>query len=272
MVGERHDLTDAEWQVLEQALPTGRQGPERKTDRKVMNGIFFVLRTGTPWRDLPERYGPYTTCYNRYNRWSKDGTWLRILERVQDVADRDDEDDDGDAAHSLKTRMIDSSSVRAHRHAAGGRKNHQEPAQLGRSRGGFGTKVHAVVDGKGQPRVLGLSPGNAADCTQAEALLAEIEAGMTVIADKAYDTNAILTQVAEAGATAVIPSRSNRTEQRPLDRNAYASRNLVERFFGRVKEFRRVSTRYDKRARNFLSAVILAATRYLLRGLANANN
>ena len=269
MIGERHDMTDAEWAILQPALPTGRQGPERKTDRQVMNGIFFVLRTGTPWRDLPERYGPYTTCYNRYNRWSRDGTWLQILERLQEITDRVD-DDDGEAAHSLKTRMIDSSAVRAHRHAAGGRKDDEEPAQLGRSRGGFGTKIHAVVDGKGQPRILGLSPGNAADCTQAETLLAEIEAGMTVIADKAYDTNAILRQVAEAGATAVIPSKSNRTEQRPLDREADASHNLVERFFGRVKEFRRVATRYDKRARNFLSAVILAATRYLLRGLANA--
>ena len=95
---------------------------------------------------------------------------------------------------------------------------------------------------------------------------------MTVIADKACDTNAILTQVAESGANAVIPSRSNRTEQRPLGRNAYASRNLVERFFEGAEESRRVATRYDGRSRNFLSAVILAATRYLLRGLANADN
>lgn len=107
-VGERHDMTNAEWRILEQVLPTGWQGPERKTDRKVMNGVFLVVRTGTPWRDPPERYGPYTTCCNR---WSKDRTWLRIRKRVQDIADRDDEDGGRDAAQGLKTRMIDPSSV-----------------------------------------------------------------------------------------------------------------------------------------------------------------
>ena len=130
------------------------------------------------------------------------------------------------------------------------------------------TRIHAAVDGNGQPTTLFLSPGQAADCTAAETLLADLEAGMTVIADKAYDKNANLDHLAEVGATAVIPSRSNRTEPRTLDTVVYATRNLVERFFGRIKEFRRVATRYDKRARNFLSAVILAATRFLMRGLA----
>ena len=106
-------------------------------------------------------------------------------------------------------------------------------------------------------------------CTAAETLLAGLKAGMTVIANKACDTNAILDDLAEVGATAVIPSKSNRTESRTLDTAVYATRNLVERFFGRIKEFRRVATRFDKRARNFLSAVIFAATRYLMRGLAS---
>ena len=71
----RHELTDAQWSRLEMALPRRRRGPERKDDRLVINGIFWVLRTGAPWRDLPEQYGPYTTCYNRYNRWSKAGVY-----------------------------------------------------------------------------------------------------------------------------------------------------------------------------------------------------
>ena len=96
MVGERHDMTEEEWHFLQQALPAGRRSPERKTYRKVMNGIFPVLRTGTAWRNLPERHGPYTTCYNRYNRWSRDWAWLRILKRVQEISDREDDDDDGD--------------------------------------------------------------------------------------------------------------------------------------------------------------------------------
>ena len=136
MIGERHDMTDAEWKILQRALPTGRQGPVRKTDRKVMNGIFFVLRTGTPWRDLPERYGPYSTCYNRYNRWSQAGTWRRILDRIQEIKDRDD-DTDHDAAHSLKTRMIDTSSVRTRRNETHESNYDQHLAELGGSRGGY---------------------------------------------------------------------------------------------------------------------------------------
>ncbi len=225
MVGDLHDMTNEEWSILQQILPSGRSGRKRRDDRKVMNGIFFVLRTGIPWRNLPDRYGPYTTCYNRYNRWSKNGTWLGIHVRLQSLGDEDD-DQDGDGANALQTRMIDSSAARARRHAAGSLA-HGDPAQPGRSRAGMRTRIHAAVDGIGQPTALFLSPGQAVDCTAAETLLTDIDAGMTVIADKAYDTNARLDLLAEAGATAVIPSRSNRTEPRTLDTAVYATRNLV---------------------------------------------
>ena len=117
MAGGRYDMRDAEWNILQQVLPSGRQGPERLHDRRVMNGIIYVLRTGIPWRDLPKRYGPYTTCYNRYNRWSRNGDWSAILERLQGLVDEND-DRGGDSANSLKTRMIDSSARRAHLLAA----------------------------------------------------------------------------------------------------------------------------------------------------------
>ena len=108
MSSRRHELTDHEWQLLKQFLPTGRPGLVRKNDRRVMNGIFFVLRSGIPWRNLPDRYGPYTTCFNRYNRWSKDGTWARIMEGLLSVARGDDDDDsDGDASSCPEARMID---------------------------------------------------------------------------------------------------------------------------------------------------------------------
>ncbi len=120
--------------------------------------------------------------------------------------------------------------------------------------------------------MLFLSPGQAADRTAAGTLPVDIEVGMTDIADKAYDTDAILDHHAKVGATAVIPSRSNRTEPRTLDTAVQATRDWVERFFKRIKEFRRVATRCDKRARNFLSAAIPAATRYLMRGLARGTS
>ena len=90
-------------------LPPHGLGKKRVDDRRVVNGIFYVLRTGSPWRDLPERYGPYTTVYNRFNRWAKRGVWLAMFEAL--------------AAKSPQSlHLIDSSIIRAHQHAAGGKK------------------------------------------------------------------------------------------------------------------------------------------------------
>ncbi len=105
----RYDLSEAEWRLIEPLLPNKSRGVARVDDRRVINGIFYVLRTGSPWRDLPERYGPYTTIYNRYNRWAKAGVWLKMFETL--------------AAQSPQSmQMIDSSIIRAHQHAAGGKK------------------------------------------------------------------------------------------------------------------------------------------------------
>ena len=75
------DLTEEEWVLLEPVLPK-RRIHDRVDDRKVMNAIFYVLRTGAPWRSLPERYGPYTTAYNRFNRWSRRGIWARLIDKL----------------------------------------------------------------------------------------------------------------------------------------------------------------------------------------------
>ena len=105
----RFDLSDEEWSVIAPLLPNKPRGVPRVDDRRVLNGIFYVLRTGAPWRDLPERYGRYTTIYNRYNRWSKAGVWLGVFEAL--------------SAHAPGSlHLIDSSIVRAHQHAAGGKK------------------------------------------------------------------------------------------------------------------------------------------------------
>jgi transposase len=105
----RYDLSETEWRMISPLLPNKPRGVARVDDRRVVNGIFYVLRTGSPWRDLPERYGPYTSVYNRYNRWAKAGVWLRIFETL--------------AAQSPQSlQLIDSSIIRAHQHAAGGKK------------------------------------------------------------------------------------------------------------------------------------------------------
>ena len=105
----RFDLSDEEWAVIEPLLPKGGRGPKRKDDRKVLNGIFYILRTGAPWRDLPDRYGPYTTVYNRYNRWGERGVWKGIFDALaEEVED--------------SLIFIDASIVKAHRAASGSKR------------------------------------------------------------------------------------------------------------------------------------------------------
>jgi len=135
---------------------------------------------------------------------------------------------------------------------------------LGRSRGGFGTKIHVAVNGLGLPVTVTLTPGQAADVTQAPVLLAGQPAAV-VIADKAYDSQPLVNTIERTGAEAVIPSRSNRTEPRAIDRERYKDRNLAECFWAKAKQFRRVATRYEKTARNFLAFVHLTSIMILLR-------
>jgi transposase len=105
----RYDLTDFEWSVIEPLLPMDRRGPKPQNNRQILNGIFYILRAGCPWRDLPERYGPYTTVYNRFNRWRKAGIWDKLMDAIVQ-------------AHDGKVQMIDSSIVRVHQHASGVKK------------------------------------------------------------------------------------------------------------------------------------------------------
>jgi len=104
-----YDLTDFEWSVIQPLLPNKPRGVPRVDGRRVLNGIFWVLRTGAPWRALPESYGPYTTCYNRFVRWRKAGVLDRIMAAVSEAYDGD-------------IQMIDTTSIRVHQHAANSKK------------------------------------------------------------------------------------------------------------------------------------------------------
>jgi len=130
---------------------------------------------------------------------------------------------------------------------------------IGRSRGGRTTKIHALTDADGRPRVLLLSPGNTHDVVMATALVESARPITRLIADKAYDTNSLRALLAGKAIEAVIPSIRRRKPLIPYDLTAYRQRNLFERMFGRLKDFRRIATRYDKLARNFLAATLLAA-------------
>lgn len=246
----RYAITDSEWRLIKPMLPRKPRGVPRVDDRRVLNGIFWVLRSGAPWRDLPERYGPYTTCYNRFVRWRIAGVWDRILAAI---SHRDDAD----------VQTIDSTIVRAHQHATCIRRGADE--DFGRSRGGLTTKIHAVVDANGLPLRLALGPGHQHDIVAAGDLLKEVPSGGMLLADKAYDSDAIRTLVASRGGWANILPRRNRRDPISFSPYLYRDRNRVERFFNRIKHCRRIATRYEKRAANFLAFVKLAAIRLWLR-------
>jgi transposase len=140
----------------------------------------------------------------------------------------------------------------------------QSEEALGRSRGGFGTKIHGAVSGLGLPARLILTPGQAADVSHAKALIEGLPIEV-VIADKGYDSRAVVEAVEARGAEAVIPSLKNRAQQRDYDRDRYRDRNLAERFWFKAKQYRRVATRYEKTARNFLAFVHVASIMILLQ-------
>jgi transposase len=246
----RHALSDTEWRVIAPILPCKPRGVPRVDDRRVLNGIFWILRSGAPWRDLPERYGPYTTCYNRFVRWRRAGVWDRILAAISH----------GDDA---EVQMIDSTIVRAHQHASCIQNNDSEG--FGRSRGGLTTKIHAVVDANGLPLQVMITGGQQHDSLMALALLEGLPSGGMVLADKAYDATEIRTFVSSRGGWANIPPRRTRRDPICFSPYLYRHRNHVERFFNRMKHCRRIATRYEKHAANFLAFVKLAAIRLWLR-------
>ena len=136
---------------------------------------------------------------------------------------------------------------------------------MGRSRGGLTTKIHALVDAAGLPIVLKLTEGQAHDGRSAEDMLDSIQAGNILLADRAYDSNALRERLAERGAWGNIRAMPNRLEPPVFSHYLYKQRNAVERFFNKLKHFRAVATRYDKRDDNFLASVKLASLRIWLR-------
>ncbi|MFJ8137402.1 IS5 family transposase [Streptomyces sp. NPDC096013] len=274
----RHELTDPAWSVIEPLLAPSRMGRPVRDRRQVVNGILWKLSTGAAWRDLPERYGPWKTVYERFRRWSADGTWDRLLAHVQQHCD-------AVGAVDWSVVCVDSTTVRAHQHAAGAPKKGQEwPGEaIGRSRGGLTTKIHLACDGRGRPLAFTLTGGNVNDCTQFEAVMARIRIQRCgpgrprtrpdlVAADKGYSSTKIRSYLRQRGIKAAIPERIDQINGRirrgesrcRLDRAAYRRRNLVERCFNKLKHNKALATRYDKRARHYQSLVTIACLRFWL--------
>jgi transposase len=124
---KRHELTEVEWARLQPLLPPRKAGRQRRGDRQVIDGILWKLATGAPWRDLPERYGPWATVYTRFWRWTRAGVWDGIFAAVQRQAD---------AAGQLDwtVHFVDGTVIRAHQHAAGAKGGTRRPRRWARAR------------------------------------------------------------------------------------------------------------------------------------------
>ena len=143
-------------------------------------------------------------------------------------------------------------------------KKGQSNQSLGRSRGGFSTKIHALVDGLGNPLKIILTPGQKSDIGQAKPLLSGYEL-QQVIGDKGYDSDDLVNYIEENGGIAVIPPRSNRLEKRDYDPHIYKERHLVECFFNKLKYYRRVFSRFEKTDECYLGFVSFASVLIWLR-------
>jgi transposase len=150
-----------------------------------------------------------------------------------------------------ESHMIDSTIVRAHACAVGYGKDSQEAQALGRSKGGFTTTIHALVDGVGYPLKMTLTAGQRHDITQAEPLTCELS-DTILIADRGYESTVFVESLAKKACRVVMPPRRNAKLQRAYDRHTYKERHLIECFFGKIKHFRRVFSRFDKTAKVFL--------------------
>ena len=219
-----------------------RRGPNGDA-RRFLEAMAWILRSGAPWRDLAKDFGPWERVYRRYRRRALARTWERLRRALSRTT-------------ALRFLLIDSTIVKAHLHAAGALKRDGRQA-LGRSRGGFTTKLHAVVTEGGELVRYVVTGGEVGDITQARGLVRH--RSNAVLADRAYDSNAFLAHVEALGAKAVIPSRRNRLEPRELNAALGTQRNVIERWFGRLEVFRRVATRYEKTAISYLGVVAASA-------------
>ncbi|NEN82437.1 IS5 family transposase [Paenibacillus elgii] len=245
----RYEIHDEQWEIIKGVLPAERKkqgGRPAKDNRTMLNAMLWIARTGAPWRDLPEYYGSWKSVYTRFRRWQMAGVWDQILEHVSIEPD-------------FENVMIDATVVRVHQHGAGAKGGSNFQA-IGRSRGGLTTKIHAIVDALGNPLRFELTGGQSHDCVTGYEMLMSMElAGTNVLADRGYDTNAILNLLQDQHANPVIPSKKSRRFQRHCDRWLYKERHGVECFFNKIKHYRRIATRFEKLACTFKAFLTLVS-------------
>lgn len=278
----RYELSDDAYALIEPLLPTnkGKTGHPWKPHRPIINGILWRLHTGAPWEDIPERYGNWKTIYDRYVWWRRDGTWERIVMALQVKLD-------AAGAIDWEQWSLDGTVVRAHRSAAGaptsdGWDGEEEPNDhaLGRSVGGFSTKIHLLSDATGLPLDALLTPGQTHESTQFERVMEHVAIPRAsgrvrrrprrLAADRSYDAKRIRTWLRQHGIEPVIPPKKRKGKPKPgrpvsYNKERYRRRSTIEQCVGWLKECRAVATRYEKLALNYLGLVKLAFIERYLR-------
>ena len=240
----------------------------RRTTGSIVDALLWLGKTGAPWRDLPERFGPWRTVATRFYRWTRSGLWERLLAELRRIGGRRGRDRLG-GAHGRRHERAGAPLRRR-------RKRGRLRQALGRSRGGFGSKLHLRCDRRGRPMAFVLTPGERneqtalprADAARARSS-APVPAGPSCGRGRSWATGAtrgrpVRDYLRRRGISAVIPQLRTEKTPRLMDWGLYRERNVVERLVGRLKEYRRIATRYDKLAASYLAFVQLAAIRMWL--------
>jgi transposase len=249
---DRSLLSDAQWERMAALLPgkpgdPGRHGAE---NRRFLEAVLWIARTGAPWRDLDHQFGCWNSVFRRFRRWSIKGVFEKIFSAVADEPD-------------LEYACIDGTIIRVHQHGTGAKGGTHMQA-IGRSRGGLSTKILALVDALGNLVRFVLLPGQRHDSIGVESLIEDIKFD-ALLADKAFDSDPLRTALDRRAAQAVIPPKANRATSIVCDYAMYSWRHLVENFFCHLKNFRRIATRYDKTDTSYSAMINLAAISIALR-------
>lgn len=249
-------LTDEQYQQAAPFLRSGKskRGPKARNNRLILEGILYYFRTGIPWRDLPPYFGNWNTVHRTFQRWCERGVFLRLLMSLARDLD-------------FRALLVDGTFFKLHQHGAGARKNGRTPEEsraaqaIGVSRGGLTTKLMALMDRKGRLAGYCFVPGNAAETHQLGALLDTVPVDQVeyLLADRAFDTNAVRDLLWELYIEGVIPPKSNRKMEIYYNRGIYKGRHLVENGFGDYKQYRGIATRYCKLIETFAGAFQLVA-------------
>jgi transposase len=219
--------------------------------RRFIEAVYYMCRSGCQWRLLPFYYGDWRATHKRFKAWSKRDIWQKLFEFAQKDPD-------------MELAIIDATVVRAHACAAGYGYKTQEKEALGRSKGGFSTKIHAHVDALGNPIKFVLTPGNRNEITQAKHLSEGIF-DVPLIADKAYGSKDFINHLQSKACEPIIPPKNNSKQPWDYDEHLYEERHLIECFFGKVKHFRRIFSRFDKSAQSYLSFLYFVGALIWLR-------